>query len=105
MTYRKRLGEWGEAEAQRYLETMGYVFIKKNFRVPEGEIDLVMRDGEMVVFVEVKTRTSDTYGSPEESVSKLKRQRLLSVQRGLLCKSMDYMMPYGGLMSSQSEPA
>ena len=76
MTHQKRLGKWGEAEAQRYLETKAYVVIERNFRVPEGEIDLVMQDGDIVVFVEVKTRTSDSFGTPEESISRAKRQRL-----------------------------
>lgn len=76
MTHQKRLGEWGEAEARRYLETMGYFFVDRNYRALEGEIDLVMRDGDIVVFVEVKTRISNTFGAPEESVSKVKRQRL-----------------------------
>ncbi|MCJ7823985.1 MAG: YraN family protein [Anaerolineales bacterium] len=76
MTHQKRLGEWGETQARRYLETMGYVFIERNFQVHDGEIDLVMQDGDIVVFVEVKTRTSDSFGTPEESVSRAKRQRL-----------------------------
>ena len=76
MTHQKRLGEWGENQARCHLETRGYVFIERNFRVSEGEIDLVMQDGDIVVFVEVKTRTSDNFGAPEESVSKAKRQRL-----------------------------
>ena len=76
MSHKKRLGEWGESEAQRYLETLGYSFIGRNFRVPEGEIDLVMQDGDIVVFIEVKTRISDNYGAPEESVTKAKRLRL-----------------------------
>jgi putative endonuclease len=66
------LGDWGETEARRYLETKAYVFIERNFRVPEGEIDLVMQDGDIVVFIEVKTRTSDRFGAPEESVSAAK---------------------------------
>ena len=77
MTHQKILGDWGETEARRYLETKAYVFIDRNFRVPEGEIDLVMQDGDIIVFIEVKTRISDKFGTPEESVSKAKRQRLL----------------------------
>ncbi len=76
MTHQKLLGDWGESRARQHLETIGYVFIEKNFRVPEGEIDLVMQDGDIVVFVEVKTRASDKFGAPEDSVSKVKRQRL-----------------------------
>jgi putative endonuclease len=77
LTHKKRLGDWREIEARRYLETKAYVFIERNFRVPEGEIDLVMQDGDIVVFIEVKTRTSDSFGTPEESVSGAKRKRLL----------------------------
>jgi len=77
LTHQKRLGDWGEAEARRYLETKAYVFMEGNFRVPEGEIDLVMQDGDIVVFIEVKTRTSDSFGTPEESVSREKRKRLI----------------------------
>ncbi len=77
MTHKQRLGKWGETEARRYLETKAYVLIERNFRVPEGEIDLVMQDGDIVVFIEVKTRTSDRFGAPEESVSAAKRKRLL----------------------------
>ena len=76
LTPEKRLGEWGEAEAQCYLETRGYLFVDRNYRAQEGEIDLVMQDGDIVVFVEVKTRTSNKFGAPEESISKVKRQRL-----------------------------
>lgn len=76
MTHQKRLGDWGEAEAQRYLEAMGYSFVERNFRVNEGEIDLIMTDGDIFVFVEVKTRISTAYGTPEESVSTTKRERL-----------------------------
>lgn len=77
MTHKKRLGDWGETEARRYLEAKAYVFIERNFRVPEGEIDLVMQDGDIVVFIEVKTRTSESFGTPEESVSRAKRKRLM----------------------------
>jgi putative endonuclease len=76
LTHQKRLGEWGEAQARCYLEAIGYIFVDRNFRAPEGEMDLVMQDGDIVVFVEVKTRTSNKFGTPEESVSKVKRQRL-----------------------------
>ncbi len=76
MTHQKRLGEWGEAQARCYLEAIGYIFVDRNYRAPEDEIDLVMQDDDIVVFVEVKTRISNKFGAPEESVSKVKRQRL-----------------------------
>jgi len=76
LTHQMLLGKWGETQARRYLETMGYLLIEKNFRVLVGEIDLVMQDGDIVVFIEVKTRISESFGTPEESISKAKRQRL-----------------------------
>ena len=76
------LGRWGEDIAARALETHGYVIIERNWRCPEGEIDVVARDGEAWVFVEVKTRSSEEYGLPEEAVTKDKRERLLNA--GLL---------------------
>ena len=53
---RRRLGDQGEGHARRYLEARGLTFVAANWRCPAGELDLVMRDGDEIVFVEVKTR-------------------------------------------------
>lgn len=50
--------------------------IKKNYKTPGGEIDIVARDGESIVFIEVKTRRSDTFGKPFESVDYMKQKRM-----------------------------
>ena len=73
---RLRLGTRGERIAARYLEGLGYEILTRNFRTLYGEVDLVTRHGESIVFVEVRTRRSLTYGTPEESVTARKRQRL-----------------------------
>jgi putative endonuclease len=73
---RRLLGVAGEAAALRWLRGEGYEIVATGFRARCGEIDLVARDGPAVVFVEVKTRTSDAFGSPAESVTAIKRARI-----------------------------
>ena len=58
-TARQGLGTAGESHARRHLEGQGYQFVTANWRCPFGELDLVMRDSDMLVFVEVKTRRGD----------------------------------------------
>lgn len=74
---RQRLGRWGESVAARYLEAQGYQIVGRNWRCTRGEIDLVARTGETLVFVEVKTRRGRAMGTPEEGVTAQKAQRLL----------------------------
>ncbi|MDF1498903.1 MAG: YraN family protein [Anaerolineales bacterium] len=70
------LGSWGEEQAVRFLLRNGYRVIERNFRVWEGEIDVITERDGRIVFVEVKTRSSDLFGSPEESLSSRKQIRL-----------------------------
>lgn len=76
MTYQKRIGKLGEKIAAEYLADKGYQLLDKNFNVKYGEIDLVALDKDCVVFVEVKTRTSDAFGNPEDSVTPAKIERM-----------------------------
>jgi len=73
---RRQIGEWGEAVALRHLESKGYCIHARNWRTPEGEVDIVAQDGETIVFVEVKTRTTHDFGWPEESITVTKSRRL-----------------------------
>ena len=74
---RKRLlGQRGEAIAARHLVRHGMVLIDRNWRCEIGEIDLVLRDGHVLVICEVKTRTSTAFGSPIEAVNQAKADRL-----------------------------
>jgi putative endonuclease len=88
---RQSLGRWGENLAAEYLANQGYTIIERNFRTPYGELDLVARQiiadqsidiasgfAVVTVFVEVKTRSSLTYGLPEESVTPRKQAHLLN---------------------------
>lgn len=73
---RRSLGDWGEEKAQRYLSDRGYQLLARNWRTREGEIDLVMEQDLTIVFIEVKTRNTDRFGSPEESITPGKQKRL-----------------------------
>ena len=78
---RRGLGRWGENFAAEYLAAAGYVILARNWRCRGGEIDLVARDGDDVVFVEVKTRRGQGYGAPEEALTPHKAQKLLQLGR------------------------
>lgn len=73
---RTALGREGEDIAQQYLTARGMVLLDRNWRCRDGEIDLVLRDGDTVVVCEVKTRRTTTFGSPVEAVSRVKLARL-----------------------------
>ncbi len=84
MGYKKRLGGWGETIAAEYLAGNGYVILERNFRTQYGEIDLIALDKEILVFVEVKTRTSRKFGYPEEAISPKKKEHLLASAQSYL---------------------
>jgi putative endonuclease len=73
---RRQLGRYGEAYAARHLVEQGMVLLDRNWRCDAGEIDLVLRDGRVLVVCEVKTRSSTDYGSPLEGVDGRKAARL-----------------------------
>ncbi len=81
---RKRLGGWGEQKAKEYLLELGYQLISQNWRNRLGEIDLIMFDGIIVVFVEVRTKKSTQYGLGFESVNMKKQQQLLKMANSFL---------------------
>ncbi len=76
---RQRLGRWGEGLAATHLEAAGYTIVERNWRCAGGEIDLVAREGEEIVFVEVKTRRGRRYGAPEEALTARKAEKLLQL--------------------------
>jgi len=76
--HNQRVGTWGEEIAAEYLTQQGFEIVTRNARTPYGEIDIIARQDETVVFVEVKTRTSDRMGLPEDSITARKRQHMLS---------------------------
>lgn len=76
---RRRLGARGERAACAYLEQQGYRILETNHRIPAGEIDIVAREGDCLVFVEVRTRRGNAYGTPEESITPAKRAKLIEL--------------------------
>ena len=81
---RQDLGRTGEAIAVRYLRRKKYAIVETRFRFLRGEIDIVARDGDTLVFVEVKMRTGRGYGRPEESVTAEKQRQIRKVAEGYL---------------------
>jgi len=76
-------GRRGEDLAHRFLRKQGYTIVARNYRLASGdaEADLIARDGEDLVIVEVKTRATDEYGPPEQAVNPEKRRHLMRVAR------------------------
>jgi putative endonuclease len=70
------VGAYGERRAVELLVAAGMVLLDRNWRCPEGEIDIVARDGDVLVFCEVKTRRGDAYGTPAEAIVAMKARRL-----------------------------
>lgn len=75
----KPLGFFGERAAAFYLQLRGYRIRERNFRCSYGEIDLIAERGNQLVFVEVKTRRSDEYGTPAEAVGYRKQKKITTV--------------------------
>lgn len=65
---KRRLGFFGESRAAKYLKNQGYNIIARNYRCPFGEVDIIAERGDVVAFTEVKTRSSDRFGTPSEAV-------------------------------------
>jgi len=81
---RRALGNRGEQMAADYLRRQGYRVHETNFRCPFGELDIVATEGDVLVFVEVRTRRGDAYGGAPESVTARKQRKLLQVAEAYL---------------------
>lgn len=73
-----RFGAKGERVAERYLVSRGYGILERQWRIRQGEIDLIAHKDDEIVFVEVKTRRGSSFGSPEEAITATKRERIRS---------------------------
>ncbi len=79
MSERRRFGDSGERLAVAHLEAKGYSIVERNFRVREGEIDIIAARDDVLVFVEVRIRRGDSAGTAGESITPAKRKRLLAL--------------------------
>ena len=71
------LGDWGEKIAVNYLMKQGYEILDRNYKTKLGELDIVAKEGDIIVFVEVKTRSSRSFGLPQESVNFKKQNKIM----------------------------
>ena len=76
---RQETGNLGEKLAAGFLQKRGYRILQTNYRCPEGEVDIVARQNDCLVFVEVRTKRSSAFGSPEESITPAKMEKLRRV--------------------------
>ncbi len=76
MAQHNETGKTGEELAREYLESAGYPILAVNWRYRRAELDLIMMDGPILVFVEVKTRRTDAFGRPEEAVNRKKMKMM-----------------------------
>jgi putative endonuclease len=79
--HKQRLGKEGEKLARKYLAGQGYKHIQSNYLTGEGEIDLIMREGRTIVFVEVKTRQSEDFVAGERLVHYAKQRHMAAAAR------------------------
>ncbi len=77
MAKRSEVGAWGEAIAAKRLAEQGYTVLARNWRAGHGEIDIIVERAGDIIFVEVRTRRSDAFGTPEESITPRKRAKLI----------------------------
>ena len=80
-------GRNGESEALNFLSKKGYTFFDKNYKCKVGEIDLIFKDKEELVFVEVKTKANDVFGQPEEMITPFKIRQIYKVAQFYLNKN------------------
>ncbi len=71
------LGAWGEQQAVEYFRHLGMKIVERNFRTPVGEIDIIVKNRHFIIFVEVKTRRSTAFGTPQEAVGPHKQRQIL----------------------------
>ena len=81
---RRAQGDAAEEGACRHLDRSGFTIVERNFRTLGGEIDIVARKGDVLVFVEVRSREVPGFGTPEESVTPAKRRRIVAAARRYL---------------------
>ncbi|MDO8505476.1 MAG: YraN family protein [bacterium] len=91
---RKGVGAWGEEVAARYLENKGYKIVARHFTHRIGEIDIVTAKDSRIIFVEVKTRTNNRFGAPEESIGWSKQEKLRRTANVYMLQHKLYNTPH-----------
>lgn len=84
---KREVGSVKEEAAAEYLKKQGYTIIEQNYYTPKGEIDLIAKEGEYLVFLEVKYRKTIIYGYPEEAIDQRKRNKIKNACRYYIIKN------------------
>lgn len=84
---KREIGRWGEQKAKSFLKDKGYNIISENFRVKQGEIDLIVKKKNMLVFVEVKTRKTKFFGPPQAAVNFAKKNKIRTIAKIFLMRN------------------
>lgn len=84
--FNKSIGSYGEDLAENYLKNLGYIILDKNFRCNLGEIDLVCKYKDIICFIEVKSRFSNNFGYPCESIGIAKQNQLIRLSKYYITK-------------------
>lgn len=87
---RQELGKWGEELAATFLLSKGFAILSKNYRTPDGEIDLIAKKGDELIFVEVKTRRNTIHSYPEEAINDEKFDHLENTAGWYLLQHPEY---------------
>ena len=91
----KRLGKKGENQAVKYLKHSGYKILERNYGNPFGEVDIIAVKGEVVAFIEVKTRLNENYGAPSEAVDRRRRDKYVQAAKYyFLGKQMNFTVRF-----------
>ena len=90
---RLHLGAWGEEQAALYLRRQGLKILARNHKTPLGEIDIIARNRREIIFVEVKTRRSQAFGSPAEAVGSRKQHQILKAAQVYLAANRSRLQP------------
>jgi putative endonuclease len=99
------LGSLGESIAATYLTDAGLLVLDRNWRCREGELDIVARDGDALVFCEVKTRSGVGFGYPVEAVTRWKQRRLRTLAQRWLAAHDEHAPDVVGVLMRPSRPA
>lgn len=90
---RLNLGAWGENQAAIYLQRQGLKIVARNVMTPVGEVDIISRSRRELIFIEVKTRRSNSYGTPAEAVGPRKQRQIIRAAQWYLAENKTTLQP------------
>ncbi|MGB9594865.1 MAG: YraN family protein [Candidatus Poribacteria bacterium] len=108
LNFKKLVGNKGESIAEDYLKQKGYKIIQKNYRCRFGEIDIIAKDQDTIVFVEVRTKQNDNFGSPQDSITPAKIEKISKTSLSFIQEKkfagFSYRFDFIAITFSQGKP-